>query len=158
MIFLLLTRGMGSTSCANRWESLVRHPWAMVSVRAKCCHCLPCCLLFTWSDKLLVQSHYRGCTQAVYLCMGLCHCRFHSQAGYLLIFHSHIPICLSPPPLTPPALFCDELIQSFLITYHLSISSSCFLFLSVSCLRSKREAGRVSDSAETFQAGRGDHE
>lgn len=38
----------------------LRHPRATESVSAKCRRCLPRCLLFTRSDKLLVQSHYRG--------------------------------------------------------------------------------------------------
>lgn len=40
---------------------------------------------------------------AVYLCMGLRHCRTHLHVGSVLIFHSHIPICLSPPPNVPPS-------------------------------------------------------
>lgn len=56
---VLLTRALGS-SCAGRWLLLLRHPWAMVSVTAKCRRSPPCCLHFTWGDKLLVQSHYRG--------------------------------------------------------------------------------------------------
>lgn len=96
----------------------------MVSVSAKCCHRLPCCLLFTWSDKLLVHSHYRGCTRAVYLCMGLCHCHSHSHASYLLIVRSHTR--LSVPSSPTSTLFSYEPIQSFLITYHCSISSLSF--------------------------------
>lgn len=126
-LLFLLTRGMGSTSWVDRWESLVRHPWAMVSVSAKCCHCLPCCLLFTWSDKLLVQSHYRGCTQAVYLCMGLCHCHSHSHAGYLLIFHSHIPVCLSTPP-NP----CPSSVMNSFSHFSLSVTSPSLLHPSFS--------------------------
>lgn len=53
-----LTRGMGSATC--RQMGTLRHPRATESVSAKCRRCLPRCLLFTRSDKLLVQSHYRG--------------------------------------------------------------------------------------------------
>lgn len=100
----LLTRGVGRACCVDGWGKLGKT--SLGDVSAKCCNCRRCCLLFTWSDKLLVQSHYRGCTQAVYLCMGLCHCHSHSHAGYLPIFHSHIPICMSPaspPPQPPPS-------------------------------------------------------
>lgn len=54
-------------------------------------------------------------------------------SAYLSLSHPN----LSVPSHLTPALFCHELIQSFLITYHFSISSSCFLFLSVSCLHPK---------------------
>lgn len=39
--------------------------------------------------------------RAVYLCTRLCHCHRHSHVGSLLIFHSHIPIRLFPPPSSP---------------------------------------------------------
>lgn len=78
----------------------------------RCHHRRTHCLLCTWSEKLLVQSRYRGCSLG--LCTGLRHCCSHSYVGFLLIFHSGIPICPSPPP--SDALFSKELIQSFLIT------------------------------------------
>lgn len=56
---VLLTRTLGR-SWAGRWKLWLKHPWAMVGVSAKCRRRLPCCLCFTWGDKLLVQSHYRG--------------------------------------------------------------------------------------------------
>ncbi len=112
------------------WKACWDILWAVVSVSAKCCHCISCCLLFTWSDKLLVQSHYRGCTQAVYLCMGLCHCHSHSHAGYLLIFHSHIPICPSPPP---PNLLPSAVMNSF-SRFSLPITSPSLLHPSFFCL------------------------
>lgn len=99
-----------TASFVHRW---VRHPWPILSTSAECCHCLSCYLLFTWSDKLLVQSYYRGCTQAVYLCIGLCHCHSHSHACYLLIVH--IPICapLLPTSLLPLLLCTDSVISHY---------------------------------------------
>lgn len=98
----------------------------MVSVSAKCCHRLPRCLLFTWSDKLLVHSHYRGCTRAVYLCMGLCHCHSHSHASYLLIVRSHTRLSVpSLPNLHPLLLWTHSVISHYLSLLHLfSVLSS----------------------------------
>lgn len=87
---------------------------------------LPCCCLhFTRSDKLLVHSHYRGALCAVYLCTRLCHCHCHSHVGFLLIFHSHIPICLfpPPPPNDPPSVVASFSRYSLPITSLLSHSS-----------------------------------
>lgn len=142
----------------------------MVSVSAKCCHRLPCCLLFTWSDKLLVQSHYRGCTQAVYLCMGLCHCHSHSHAGYLLIFHSHIPnpsvplhfLCSHPPPTPPPRpllLWTHSVMSHYQSLLHFSSSFLFFLshlFTQVINVYVEEESGQVPDSAGILYSSRGD--
>lgn len=59
---------------------------------------------------------------AVYLRMGLRHCHSHLHVGFLLIFHSHTPICLSPPPNVPP----PPVMNSF-SRFSLPVSSPSFI-------------------------------
>lgn len=61
-----------------------------------------------------------------------CHCHSHSQAYHAYLSHSHpnlsVPSSTTSPAPFPPSCVIYELIQSFLVTYHFSISSRSFSF------------------------------
>ena len=113
----------------------LRHPRATESVSAKCRHCLPRCLLFTRSDKLLVQSHYRGLHPG---CLSL-----HGTLSLSLpiLTPGYLPI-LSHPNLSVPSPFNlppSSVMNSF-SRLSLPITSSILpLFCLSCCLTPKRK-------------------
>lgn len=87
-----LTRGMGSATCADRWgrsDILGRRKVSVQSVAAA----FPAVCFSRGVTNYLCKAITGGCTRAVYLCMGLCHC--HS------LFSCYLPIPSHPNPSVP---------------------------------------------------------
>ena len=145
-----LTRGMGSATCADRWGSsdiLGRRKVSVQSVATA----FPAVCFSRGVTNYLCKAITGGCTRAVYLCMGLCHCHsLFSRPAICLSYH--IPICLSPPPLTsrPPPLWTHSV-----ASHYLSLLPS---FLFSVCLVVSPQKEKILDGVGTFHASRGDHE